>query len=92
MASALDEVPTAWMADVAALFEGHMTWCSRRHAAGGPCDNGCDNESLVPPMLRMYFNLRSEQAASASEDQDHLEFLSPSEIRSCACSIKLATT
>ena len=39
------EVPEGWMADVAALFEGDMTCCTRKHQGGGPCDK----ESLVLP-------------------------------------------
>ena len=39
------EVPKGWMADVAPLFEGDMTCCTRKHQGGGPCDK----ESLVLP-------------------------------------------
>ena len=53
------EVPEGWMADVAALFEGDMTCCARKHQGGGPCDK----ESLVLPMLGMYFNGSIEWSA-----------------------------
>ena len=59
-----NDIPADWMDDVAALFEGSMTCCTRRHA-GGAC---CDKESLVLPMLGMYFDLciRSTRSSRAA--------------------------
>jgi len=53
-----EKVPDGWMDDVAALFEGNMTCCSRKHPGGG----ACDRESLVSPMLGMYFDVMSRKA------------------------------
>lgn len=53
MTDVFTAAPKDWMDDVAALFEGSMTCCSRKHEAGGRCDK----ESLVLPMLGMYFDL-----------------------------------
>ena len=47
MTAAPELVPAVWRDDVAALFVGSMTCCTRRHA-GGAC---CDKESLLLPML-----------------------------------------
>ena len=71
------EVPKGWMADVAPLFEGDMTCCTRKHQGGGPCDK----ESLVLPMLGMYFNGSIEWSArnfqrkqsSPSTTETHLD-------------------
>ena len=64
MTEAFERVPADRMDDVAALFEGSMTFCTRRHA-GGAC---CDKESLVLPMLGMYFDLciRSTRSSRAA--------------------------
>ena len=64
MTEAFERVPADRMDDVAALFEGSMTCCTRRHA-GGAC---CDKESLVLPMLGMYFDLciRSTRSSRAA--------------------------
>lgn len=56
-------VPNGWMDDVAALFEGEMTCCSRGHLDGAPCDR----ESLVLPMLGMYFDIRIKAREHAQE-------------------------
>ena len=59
-----NDIPADWMDDVAALFEGSMTCCTRRHA-GGACG---DKESFVLPMLGMYFDLciRSRRSSRAA--------------------------
>jgi len=62
----LQNVPDGWMDDVAALFEGDMTCCSRKHIDGGPCDR----ESLVLPMLGMYFDVCVNIQEVSSRDTD----------------------
>eukprot|EP00928_Gymnodinium_smaydae_P098096 TRINITY_DN9046_c0_g1_i1.p1 TRINITY_DN9046_c0_g1~~TRINITY_DN9046_c0_g1_i1.p1 ORF type:complete len:357 (-),score=52.67 TRINITY_DN9046_c0_g1_i1:126-1160(-) len=52
----LPRVPPGWIDDVLRVFDGNMTCCTRKHPEAGPCDR----ESLVEPLIGMYFALMLE--------------------------------
>lgn len=55
----LEKVPDNWMDDVACVFNGSMTCCSQKHKGGAPCDR----QSLVAPLMGMYFDLYTKHKA-----------------------------
>ena len=58
MTANFGEVPEGRTADVAALLQGEMTCCTRKHHGGGPCDK----ESFMLLMLGMYCDQSIKQS------------------------------
>jgi hypothetical protein len=46
-----------WFVNICQIFEGGMTCCRKKHKDGRPCDK----ESLVQPLLGMYFDLYAKK-------------------------------
>ena len=58
------ELSFEWIAEAFFIFEGEMTCCRQCHPGGRPCDK----ESLVAPLLGMWYDLYERHRAKTLDD------------------------
>jgi len=66
----LSMVTKSWMEAVVCIFDGHMTCCRMQHPTG----DRCNKESLVPPLLALYYDLYTQHGRTISTPMSNSPF------------------